>query len=77
MVCESEKNQSIYMQTPNYTITRGAYNNSTDDRADRWYIQLASGPVNRSGNGYRTRALASDALNAMLAGHDISAMPRD
>lgn len=43
-------------------LERGAYTGTTDDRADRWYVASATGPVNRLGPGYRTRAEAVESL---------------
>ena len=60
-----------------YRITRGDYYGTTDNRADRWYIDSIDGPVDRHGKGYRSRALAQDALAALEAGVDWSAMPQD
>lgn len=42
-----------------FTVERGAYRNTTDDRLDRWYISdRLSSVVDRRGSGYRTRAEA-------------------
>lgn len=36
-----------------YQIVRGAYHGTSDDRADRWYIQsLTSATVDRRGKGF-------------------------
>lgn len=60
-----------------YRITRGDYYGTTDNRADRWYIDAIDGPVDRPGKGYRTARLAKDALAALDAGLDWHAIPRD
>jgi hypothetical protein len=49
-----------------YQITRGSYRGTSDDRADRWYIETITGPVDRRGSGYRTRAEALQALDEYL-----------
>lgn len=46
-----------------YTIERGAYHGTSDDRADRWYpVQIDGTVVDRRGEGYATKR---DALNAL------------
>jgi hypothetical protein len=61
----------------NLRVVRGSYQNASDDNSSRWYLQSNHGPVTRSGRGYRTRRLAMDALEAMRAGMDWSAMPTE
>jgi hypothetical protein len=41
-----------------YTIGRGAYHGTCDDRIDRWYHWSISGPIDKRGVGFRTRAEA-------------------
>lgn len=61
-----------------YTITRGDYHGTTDDRVDRWYVnQTDAKIVDRRGHGYRTRRLAQDAIDALESGLDWQSMPRD
>jgi len=51
-----------------YEIVRGAYQNTSDDRLDRWYIQLIdSNIIDRRGPGFRTRREALDHLERALA----------
>lgn len=51
-----------------YEVSRGAYRGTTDDRADRWYIDRVGLPlVDRRGGGYSTRADALWALTERLA----------
>jgi hypothetical protein len=51
-----------------YEITRGAYYGTTDDRADRWYIEsIKSREIRRWGAGYPTRKEALAALTYVLA----------
>jgi len=51
-----------------YEIVRGSYQNTPDDRLDRWYIQLIdSRTVDRRGPGFRTRRDALDYLAHVLA----------
>jgi len=46
-----------------YLINRGAYFGTTDDRADRWYIErIDADCVDRCGPGYRTRREALDCI---------------
>lgn len=45
-----------------YDIVRGAYYGTTDDRADRWYLQDRSDVVDRRGPGYERLQLVADAL---------------
>lgn len=50
-------------QAQGWHIVRGAYAGTTDDRADRWYIQHDSDTeVDRRGSGYRTKRDALDAI---------------
>jgi hypothetical protein len=67
------------MKTKNtqYRIARGAYITGSNDLASRWYIETITEPVDRSGTGYRTKALAKQALAVLLTGGDVAAMPRD
>lgn len=47
-----------------WTITRGAYQGTTDDRLDRWYIQRESDDViDRRGPGHVTLAAAKAAID--------------
>jgi hypothetical protein len=41
-----------------YAIGRGAYHGTCDDRADSWYHWSMSGPIDKRGSGFRTRAEA-------------------
>jgi hypothetical protein len=45
-----------------YSVGRGAYVGTTDDRADGWYVERDDGPVQRFGRGHRTRLLALQAF---------------
>ena len=47
-----------------WTIERGAYVGTTDDRADRWYAYRLDtyGAIDRRGSGYATRRDALDAV---------------
>jgi hypothetical protein len=50
-----------------YELVRGSYYGTTDDRADRWYIDLDFvTTVDRRGSGYRTKREALDALAQLL-----------
>lgn len=51
-----------------YQIVRGSYQDTTDDRLDRWYIdRIDSRTIDRRGAGYCTRRAALDALAEQLA----------
>lgn len=52
-----------------WTVERGAFSGTTDDRADRWYVYRLSTyhAVDRRGVGYRTRREALAALEEHLA----------
>jgi len=57
-----------------YTVGRGAYYGTPEDRADRWYVEDGeSREVDRRGPGYRTRAEARRALDALLSLHESEA----
>jgi len=48
-----------------YTISRGSYVGTTDDRLDRWYIDKRDSDTwDRRGPGYRTLAECRDAIDA-------------
>lgn len=48
-----------------YEVIRGAYAGTTDDRADRWYIQeINSDTVDRRGAGFSTKKEALEVLSA-------------
>lgn len=51
-----------------WTIERGAYQGTTDDRHDRWYVYRIDthNAVDRRGSGYRTRREALEALDDRL-----------
>ena len=51
-----------------WTIERGAYTGTTDDRRDRWYVYRldAYNAVDRRGPGYATRREALEALDHQL-----------
>jgi len=60
-----------------YTLSRGAYSGTTDDRLDRWYIDriesydsdgVRSNIQDRRGPGYRTQREAKDAINEIERG---------
>lgn len=53
-----------------WTIERGAYYGTTDDRADRWYVYRLDtyGAVDRRGPGFATRHEALKALDCHLNG---------
>ena len=54
-----------------FRVTRGAYQGTTDDRADRWYVEdTRSRTVDRRGEGYRTR---KEALEAAAEAESIAA----
>jgi len=51
-----------------WTVGRGAYTGTTDDRADRWYIRREDGgPIDRRGRGWPTRQAALDAIAEHVA----------
>lgn len=51
-----------------YALTRSAYSGTTDDRADRWYLDKTdSDVVDRRGPGYPTKRDALDMLEHVLA----------
>jgi hypothetical protein len=51
-----------------YTIQRGDYLNTNDNRADRWYAEREdSAMVDRRGQGYRTIQDAKAAVDKYLA----------
>jgi hypothetical protein len=51
-----------------YTIQRGDYLNTTDNRADRWYAEREdSDVVDRRGQGYSTIQEAKVAVDEYLA----------
>lgn len=54
-----------------WTIERGAYSGTTDDRIDRWYIQSpadqASDTVDRRGSGFPTLDAAREAIRQAIA----------
>jgi len=41
-----------------YAVGRGASSGTSEDRADRWYHWSMSGPIDKRGSGFRTRAQA-------------------
>lgn len=46
-----------------FKIVKGAYEGTTDDRFDRWYIQkVATTVIDRRGKGYKTKEQAKRAL---------------
>jgi hypothetical protein len=47
-----------------YSIGRGAYVGTSDDKIGRWYVERDDGPVDRRGRGYRSRKAAFDAFVA-------------
>lgn len=55
-------------QKRGYKVTRGAYVGTSDDRADRWYIErIDSGVVDRRGFGFATKVGALAYLEEELA----------
>jgi hypothetical protein len=46
-----------------YTIERGSYTGTHQDRADRWYVDGPSGLRDRSGEGYHTLDEAKAAID--------------
>ena len=47
-----------------YTIARGDYIDTTDNRIDRWYVEPEDSPVVcRLGRGYATIAAAKSAID--------------
>lgn len=48
-----------------FTVERGAYVGTTQDRIDRWYINPPTGPVDHTGPGFATRQDARDALEGL------------
>ena len=49
-----------------HRITRGDYQNTTDDRLDRWYIDPPGADImDRRGPGFRTLADARAAIDEM------------
>jgi hypothetical protein len=53
-------------RTLGYTISRGDYIGTSDDRADRWYISRDGDIYDRRGPGYRTRTEALQELGRRL-----------
>ncbi len=54
-----------------YTIRRGSYIGTPDDRLDRWYIERIDAPcVDRRGSGFRTRREALEDLAQYLESAD-------
>jgi hypothetical protein len=50
-----------------YSINRGSYQGTTDDRLDRWYIERDSNTmVDRRGGGFITKKLALEYLAEMV-----------
>lgn len=50
-----------------YSIVRGAYQGTTDDRLDRWYVQHPTDTaIDRRGPGYATIAEAKRAIDEQL-----------
>ncbi len=50
-----------------YTITRGAYQGTCDDRLDRWYAYPADGDIDRRGEGFATRRAAKQAVENIVS----------
>ena len=50
-----------------YWIDRGNYVGTTDDRADRWYINRYREPIDHRGQGFATRAEALRHLTELLS----------
>jgi hypothetical protein len=51
-----------------YRLVRGAYQGTTDDRLDAWYIDLIDGDtIDRRGAGYPTKEAALEALGEHLS----------
>lgn len=50
-----------------FKIVRGEYTGTTDDKADRWYIDdTQSEVVDRRGPGFRTKAEAQTRIQELL-----------
>ena len=50
-----------------YSLVRGAYIGTCDDRADRWYVEHESDTIiDRRGAGYATKKDAYDAIDSKL-----------
>lgn len=57
--------------TPNgWTVRRGNYYGSTDDRADRWYADQDGHPIDHRGRGHATRKEAIVSLLDRLHGNN-------
>ena len=51
-----------------YSVVQGEYHGTTDDRADRWYLQNdREHSVDRRGKGFATKQEALDSLEESLA----------
>lgn len=52
-----------------YTVVRGSYQTTSDDRSDRWYIEHDSDRViDRRGGGYPTRKAALGRVGELVRG---------
>lgn len=51
-----------------YTIRRGSYSGTSDNRIDRWYVErLDASMVDRRGNGFASKRAALESLQAFAA----------
>lgn len=56
------------MRTPKgYHVRRGDYEDTTDDRTGRWYIDKDGEPIDHRGKGYATRREAVETLVRRLS----------
>jgi hypothetical protein len=54
-----------------YRVIRGNFTNTTDDRADRWYLDnLNSNIIDKRGAGFETCQDALDTLAQRLGSHE-------
>jgi hypothetical protein len=52
----------------NYTLSRGSYTDTADDRSDGWYVDhIDNDSWNRRGAGYGTQQEAQSAIDDYLA----------
>jgi hypothetical protein len=55
-----------------WTITRGGYLDTIDDRCDGWYVDHADSDIlDRCGAGYRTLADAAEAIDEGTTGRTL------
>ena len=58
-----------------YWIDRGNYVGTTDDRADRWYINTKGQPIDHRGAGWATHREAIEELSRRLEPVEAQSLP--